>query len=494
MKVLSIAEVSKRKEADVLILPFWQTSQGCEFAGKKEFAKSLYAPVLKSGDFKGKEGETLFLYPGQGKEKRCLLLGLGQEKECDLENLRRSAASCLKVCKHKKLKSLNFVLPQMKVSKASAILEGLLLTNYSFDQLKSSSLKEDVSIKIDTISLIDISDKEFLECKRMIQIVEAVNFARDLVNGNADDVTPQALALAAKHLEKDFSSIKTVVFDKQRLEKEKMGLLLAVGKGSSKDPTFIIVEYKGHQASSDKIVLVGKGVTYDTGGLNLKPTGSMETMKDDMSGAAAVLGTLKAIASLRLKVNVVGIVASTENSIGPDSYKPGDVYKSYEGTTVEISNTDAEGRLVLADALAYVQKHYKPKTIIDLATLTGGIVVALGEEVTGLFSNDDKLADALMEAGLTTYERLWRLPIYSEYKEALKSKIADMRNSADRKASSITGAMFLLHFIKDVAWAHLDIAGTAFLSNPQHYHPTSATGVGVRLLVEYLSRHGVCKS
>ncbi len=488
MQLLSVPNFSKRKEADVLVLPFWQTTKGAESASVQDHFKSVYAHALKSGDFKGKEGEALLLYPSQEKEERCLLLGLGKEKECEQETLRKAYASVIKLCKQKKLKNINVALPKMKLSSAVAALEGLLLANYTFDQLKSSVLKDDPSVIVEKIAFIGLSDKEFTECKRTSQIIEAVHFARDLVNGNADDVTPQALAKVAGQLAKDFSSIKTTVFDKKRLEKEKMGLLLAVGKGSSKDPAFIIVEYKGHPGSSEKVALVGKGVTYDTGGLNLKPTGSMETMKDDMSGAAAVLGTLQAIAALSLKVNVVGVIASTENSIGPDSYKPGDVYKSYEGTTVEISNTDAEGRLVLADALAYVQKHYKPKTIIDLATLTGGIVIALGEEVTGLFSNSDELAKDLIEAGQTTYERVWRFPIYSEYKEGLKSKIADMRNSADRKASAITGAMFLLHFIKDAEWAHLDIAGTAFLTNPHHYHPTSATGVGVRLLVEYLSR------
>ncbi len=485
MQLSSVENFHKRKEADLVVIPFWQTEKGVKLAGEKNPFESFYAHALKSGDFKGKEGEICALYPTKEKEDRLLLLGLGKEKECSSEVLRKAYAHVTKFCKNKKLKSLNLSFPDMKHSAAESSLEGVLLANYAFDYLKAS--KEDPSVLLEKISLIGISAEEFTACKRREKIIEAVHFARDLVNGNADDVTPQMLSKTAKQLEKEFSSVKTTVFDKKRIEKEKLGLLLAVSQGSKVDPAFIIVEYKGKPGSSDKIAIVGKGVTYDTGGLNLKPTGSMETMKDDMSGAAAVLGTIKAIASLGLKVNVVGVIPSTENSIGPDSYKPGDVYKSYEGTTVEISNTDAEGRLVLADALAYVQKHYAPKRIIDLATLTGGIIIALGEEVSGLFSNDDKLAKDLIEAGQTTHERVWRLPVYPEYKEGLKSKIADIRNSADRKASSITGAMFLLHFIKDVPWAHLDIAGTAFLSSAKDYHPTNATGVGVRLLTEYLS-------
>jgi leucyl aminopeptidase len=207
-----------------------------------------------------------------------------------------------------------------------------------------------------------------------------------------------------------------------------------------------------------------------------------------MSGAAAVLGTIRAAAALGLKVNLLGAIPTTENSIGPLSYKPGNVYKSYSGKTVEIYDTDAEGRLVLADALAYVQDKYSPTRIIDLATLTGGIVVALGDEASGLFSNDDDLAEALLEAGEKTHERLWRLPLYPEYKELLHSSIADIKNATpDRKASPIKGAVFLHQFIKKVPWAHLDIAGTAFLSSPRRYHTTNATGVGVRLLIEFLS-------
>ncbi len=212
----------------------------------------------------------------------------------------------------------------------------------------------------------------------------------------------------------------------------------------------------------------------------------METMKCDMAGAASVLGTMRAAATLKLKVNLVGVIASTENAIGPNSYKPGDVYTSMSGKTVEISNTDAEGRLVLADALTYVQQTFSPTRMIDLATLTGGIVIALGEEATGLFSNNDKLAEALIESGEKTFERLWRFPLYPEYKEQLKSTIADIKNSGGRKASSITAAMFLEQFVKNVPWAHLDIAGTAYLSELKPYHPTYATGVGVRLLIEFL--------
>lgn len=480
---------SKRKKADLLILPFWQEGKRAVSAcPMREFASSFALP-LKSGDFEGKEGECLLLYRSKQREResRILLLGLGPKKSCQEENIRRSYAAAVKLSRKKKIKTLNAALPQTDLARAAT--EGMLLANYAFDQLKNDVLKESPSHLIRSIGLIGIDGKVFSGCKRTAKVISAVNFARDLVNGNADDVTPQMLASAAKDLEKGFSTIKTTVFDKKRIEKEKMGLLLAVNQGSCRDPAFIVVEYQGDPNSSEMTALVGKGITYDTGGLNLKPTGSMETMKDDMSGAAAVLGTIKAAAILGLKVNILGAVVSTENAIGPHSYKPGDVYKSHAGKTVEIANTDAEGRLVLADALSYIQDHYKPSRIIDLATLTGSIVVALGEEATGMFSNNEPLAKELIEAGQKTSERVWRMPLFPEYKEALKSSIADIKNSGDRKGGACTAAIFLEQFIKKTPWAHLDIAATAFLTSPRHYHTTNATGVGVRLLIELFSSY-----
>ena len=376
-------------------------------------------------------------------------------------------------------------MPEDHGSLSYAICEGILLTNYRFDQLKEESLKEDPPAVLAKLAFVGVDQKELALCKKAGEIVSAVNFVRDLVNGNADNIDSMALAKCAKELEEEFSHFKTTVLDKKQIEKEKMGLLLAVNRGSSREPALIVMEYKGNPGSKEYSAIIGKGITYDTGGLNIKQTGQMETMKCDMAGGASVLGTMRAAAALKLKVNLIGVVASTENAIGPDSYKPGDVYRSMSGKTIEISNTDAEGRLVLADALTYVQKKFSPVRIIDLATLTGGIVIALGEEATGLFSNNDKLSEALSAAGEITFERLWRFPLYPEYKEALKSPIADLRNSGGRKASSITAAMFLQQFIDDVPWAHLDIAGTAYLSELKPYQPTFATGVGVRLLIEF---------
>jgi leucyl aminopeptidase len=476
-----VAHLNQRKAADLIVLPFWQGKKlahpACEM---KEFAE-LFALPVQSGDFKGKEGETLVLYSRKQKhEKRVMLLGLGAEKTHSADSFRRAYAAAVKASLHKKHKTLNLLLPT-EGDLEESICEGVCLTNYAFDVFK-----EKPAPLLTKACLIGGGKELLRRCKKTAAIISAVNYTRDLVNGNADDVNPQMLSARAEELQKEFSSIKTTVFDKKRIEKEKMGFLLAVSRGAACDPAFLVIEYRGNPSSKERTAIIGKGITYDTGGLNIKQTGQMETMKCDMAGAAAVLGTLRAAALIGLKANLVGVIATAENAIGPNSYKPGDVYRGYSGKTVEISNTDAEGRLVLADALAYTEAHLKPTRIIDLATLTGGIVIALGEEATGLFSNNDKLAKELIHAGEKTHERLWRFPLYPEYKDALKSPIADLKNSGGRKASSITAAVFLQQFIKNTPWAHLDIAGTAYLSELKPYHPTHATGVGVRLLIELL--------
>ena len=491
MKLIHLADLSKRQFSDIVVLPFYCDQDHAIPACPMEEFEKLYQFPIETQDFKGKVEEVVILYNKNKNEKRVALLGLGKKQELSAEVLRRCYASLVKVCHQKHLSQICIALP--KIGKGSdflapyAIVEGLLLANYSYDQLKSETLSANPTKLIEKIYLSGLDLEEFKLCQKAQTIVNSVHFARDLVNGNAKDVTPQMLSQTALNLANQFKTIKTTILDKKALEKLGMRLLLAVNAGSALDPALILIHYEGHK-KGDLTAIVGKGITYDTGGLNLKPTGSMETMKDDMSGAASVLGTLQAAAALQLKVNLLGVIASTENAIGSKSYKPGDVYKSYSGKTVEISNTDAEGRLVLADALSYIQDHYHPKIIIDLATLTGGVVVALGHEATGLFSNSDVLAEALMQSGHITYERLWRLPIYPEYKEALKSQIADIQNCGDRKASAGTAAFFLEQFIKnkETAWAHLDIAGTAYLPKPKYYNSSQATGVGIRLLINFL--------
>lgn len=488
----SAAAYEKRKQADVLAIPYWKTEAGIQLAAPECEAGEEARRAIELQDFKGKEGEVLFLYPAGFKEKRLALLGLGTPKGITIERLRRAYSALVKECLARHAVSVNVVMPRIQEMEASslvlAVSEGLLLANYLFDQLKSeSSKKEDPPELIKKFCLVGAPAASMKIAEKTLAICEAVCFARDLINRNADDVTPQTLAETARGLARDLKKVKATVFDKKRIEKEKMGLLLAVNRASALDPAFIILEYKGDPKSKDHTVIVGKGVTYDTGGLSLKPTASMLDMKCDMSGAATALGVIYAAAKTELKRNVTAVIPSTDNSIGSKSYKLGDVYVAHSGKTVEIDNTDAEGRLILADALSYAVKHLSPTRIVDFATLTGAIVIALGEEATGLMSNHDELAAALAKAGEATYERVWRLPLYEEYKSQLKSDFADLKNTGGREASSITAALFLQEFVGNIPWAHLDIAGTAHLSKPRRYHPKHGTGIGIRLMMEFLA-------
>ena len=481
-----------RKKADVLLLPFYQGKKA-EAAFQKKDLLAPFRPVFDVGDFQGKEGESLFLYPGKEVEKRILCIGLGERKKLSLEVLRKAYASAVGSCQKKKIETANIILPKGKLSLAEltrAVSEGILLANYAYTDLKKESLKKDPVYLLKEICFVGgkkVEEKLFKEAE---SLAEGVYLTRDLANANADDVTPEKLARTAKSLEKVSSKIKTTIFDKKRIEKEKMGLLLAVNRGSFREARLIFVAYNGGPASGRPVVLVGKGVTYDTGGLNLKPTGFMETMKHDMTGGATVLGIIHAAARLNLKENIIGVIPSTENSIGSYSYKPGDVYVSYCGKSVEIQNTDAEGRLILADAISYSIKNLKPRCLIDIATLTGGVVVALGEEITGYFTDEEKFFKSLEKASSSTGEEIWRLPIFKEYKKHLKSDFADLKNIGNgRKASSVTAALFLHEFVGDTPWIHFDIAGSACLTAPSGYNPKNATGACVRLLVDWIAHH-----
>lgn len=486
----AVSTASKRSSADLIVVPFWK--------GKKEAKeivplKDLDAEIklaIKAGDFTGKPGSTMLAYVEDGKEKRLLFLGLGDSDKCTMESLRRSYSAFVKRCHNKQWKTINVVLPKVKGLSpdlvCKAVCEGITLTNYTFESLKSKD--NQAFFHINKVNLIGAGTKGNQIGKKAMSLSSGVNLARDLVNGNADDITPQVIASKAREIARSFPTVKATIFDKKRIVKEKMGLLLAVNRGSFRDPVFIILEYKGKPSSSEKTVVVGKGITFDTGGLDLKPTGFMETMKADMGGGAAALGIIQAAAKLKLKMNITAVVPSTENAVDGRSYKPGDVYVGYSGKTVENGNTDAEGRLVLADALAYSAVNLKPKRMIDLATLTGAIVVAIGEERCGLFSSDKAMTKAFAKAGDITGEKVWEFPMDPEYKEMLKSDIADIKSTGKRMAGSITAASFLKEFTGETPWVHLDIAGVAFIDHPRRYHMTHATGFGVRLVIEMLEQ------
>lgn len=479
------AEFGKRKKADLLVVPCWEG----EGVANRQVADLVSEP-LELGDFRGKLGETQLLYLDGEPEKRALLIGLG--KGHDKQSVRKGYAHAIRRARGLRLKCLNVALPKVKgVSPeevAHSVAEGLMMANEAFDDQKHDTIKDEPTVLVQCTCLLGATPKQMTRVQQAVKVMEAVYLARNLSNRNADDITPQALAAAARKLGMKFPKISTTVFDKKRIEKEKMGLLLAVNRGSPLPPTFIIVEYKGDARSKDKTVLIGKGVTYDSGGLSLKPSNNMKEMRTDMSAAATVLGTVQAAAALNLKVNVTAVIAATENCIGGNAYKVGDVYQSYNGTTVEVDNTDAEGRLVLADALAYTVRKLKPTRMIDLATLTGAVVVGLGEEIAAVYTDDESLVKPLIQAGEETGERCWRMPLVKEYSRHLNSTVADCKNAGIRWGGSITAALFLSKFVGDVPWVHFDIAGTAYPTNATELAPNRATGYGVRLLIDYLQR------
>ncbi len=469
-----------------MILPFFQQEKKAVPAFSQKKLEGFFSKPLTLGDFTAKTAEILLFYENGQKEERVLLLGLGKASEFTQEVARTTAAAACLALRNKKIKSASYLIPELalipKKDFLRGITEGLFLSNYAFDKFK---VEDQRSSLLSVVSLIGAEPKDLPFLAHDQIVAEGVHMSRDLVNDNADNITPQKLAEVAKSLEKLSSKIKVRILHKKDLQKEKMGLLLAVGQGASVDPLLIIVEYRA-SSPSDHTVLVGKGLTYDTGGLSLKPSTSMDTMKSDMAGAAAVLGTMRVLALLDLPLCVTGVIPATENAIGSRSYKPGDVHRSYLGKTVEVMNTDAEGRLVLADALAYSVKKLKPSRIIDIATLTGAVSIALGEEIAGLFSNEESLVKKIEEASGRTGELLWRLPLHGDYSEQLKSDIADLKNIGNGKGGSILGALFLKEFVEKIPWAHIDFGSSAWLAKPKGYYTTHATGVGVRLFVEFL--------
>lgn len=491
MEFSAITHYEDRKAADMLILPFFQEQKEAIEASTFTHLQPSYAIPLLTKDFAAKEGELLILYMDAKQEQRVALLGLGERSKLSVETLRRAYAALTKSCLAKKIRSVNMVVPKFEHLTADdvlrGILEGMLLTNYTFTKLKKESQLEEPTALISEINLIGIDhpNHTLALVQKHLTICKSVYMVRDLVNGNADDVTPQHLEEVARHLATSLPQITVKTFTKKEIELEKLGLLLAVNRGSNLDPAFIVLSYQGAPDSEEHTVLIGKGVTYDTGGLNIKPTGSMESMKCDMAGAALVLGVIRAVATLGLPLNVSVVIPSTENAICAQSFKPGDVYVSHQGKSVEIGNTDAEGRLILADALSYTVKNLKPTRIIDFATLTGAIDIALGPEASGLFSNNTLLANQLYDAGEETFERVWRLPLYPEYRDTLRSEIADIKNIGGRSGGSIIAAIFLKEFVDETPWAHLDIASSAFLSESRRYHPKLSSGIGVRLMVQF---------
>jgi leucyl aminopeptidase len=409
-----------------------------------------------------------------------LFAGLGKAADVTLTSLRIVLRRAFLSAALKKLTTVEVVFHEDSEAIARAGAEAVVIGTYAWKKYITKE-KDDKSVEHKTYTMVT----RFVDAARQAwTIALGVNAARDLVNDNADTITPEFLEDKVRELVKGNKAIVLEVLGRKEIEALGLGLVAAVNQGSNKKPRVVIAKYTGDSKEAPYTALIGKGLTYDTGGLNLKPTGSMETMREDMSGAAAVIGTLKAVIALKPKKNIIFAFGAAENAIDANSYKPGDVFVSYSGKTVEIGNTDAEGRLVLADVLAYVIKNYKPSKVLDLATLTGACVVALGHDYAGVLGNNDDLVKAVLASAQATDDRAWQLPLYPEYKDAIKSKIADIRNISNVRgaAGTISGAEFLHQFVGETPWAHLDIAGTAFVDGDSHwYYGHGATGFGVRL-------------
>ncbi|MEC8306281.1 MAG: leucyl aminopeptidase family protein [Chlamydiota bacterium] len=433
---------------------------------------------LSSGDFLGKQGEVSW-FPLGGK--RLMFVGLGPQEDQNSRGIREAYAKAIAACQGKPWRHLMVALPDNGDAEAAA--EAVQLRLYQFLEWKSNSKTE--AFQTEKVTFLGAIDQKLLD--RISHRVMGVNWARDLVNRNANQVTPQYLGAQAEALGETSSRVTVDRFDKRWLKERGCGLLLAVGAGGDVPPEMIQIVYKGNPQSDKQLLLVGKGITFDTGGLNLKPTNYIEDMRTDMGGAAAVMGAMRSLIAMDLPLNVVALIPTAENAISSKSYKPGDVFSSFSGKTVEITNTDAEGRLILADALAYGQATFQPTWTIDLATLTGAIVIALGEERIGFYANDETLAEACDRSGSQSGEPVWRMPLDASYRKLLDSSIADIKNSAGRGGGSITAAKFLEEFIDSQrAWAHLDIAGTAHRDKPGGEHATRATGSGVRFLLNLM--------
>ncbi|MBN1363934.1 MAG: leucyl aminopeptidase [Syntrophaceae bacterium] len=451
----------------------------------------LISDLIGNGDFEGKPSQISVVYTGGTiPAKRIALVGLGKQKEFNLEKLRSAFASVMRHLRNMNVKeaaaSINLnLIPGKKEKVVQAAVEGALLGLYQYTPYKTVG-REDLKEMKELTIFADLKDYLLVESavRKARIIADAVYFARDLVSAPSNEMTPSIMAQKARDISRR-KNVSCKVLDKERMKEMGMNALLAVASGSNEEPKFIILEYSGSRKKAAPVVLVGKGLTFDSGGISIKPADKMQEMKMDMSGGAAVMGAFIAAADLHIPLNIVALIPSAENLPSGTAFKPGDILKSYSGKTIEILSTDAEGRLLLADALAYASG-LKPETIVDVATLTGACVVALGDDVSGMLGTNDKLKKEIYSAAQNTGELVWELPLWENYHELIKSDIADYKNAGNRSAGTITAAAFLSKFVGDYPWVHLDIAGPAWTDKDKPYIPKGASGVAVRLLVEFL--------
>lgn len=453
---------------------------------------SKIIPSIKqsTNDMGGVFGKILVIpTTGRTASQRILLAGLGKKENFTNDTIRFVSGKIAQKARELKLKEFSIIVPPSSliepISSVSQIVEGCKMSLYKFEKYKS---KKENNIPDLTI-LISKSEK----ISKTIKIAEIVSdgaiYTKSIANLPPNECIPATLANFARIISKK-NNMKCNIISKNELKKKGFGGITAVGQGSKNEPKLIILEYNHGSRNEKPIVLVGKAVTFDTGGISLKPGEKMDEMKFDKCGGCTVIGIMKAVSELKLPINVVGIIPSVENMPGGESYRPGDIIKLYSGKTAEILNTDAEGRIILADALSYGEKQYSPKAIIDFATLTGACIIALGTNIAGIVSNNDKLTQKIMESSKRTTEEIWELPLNGDYMDMVKSDVADMKNvGIGRAAGTITAAAFLRNAIENTPWIHIDIAGVAWTqvaTKEKPYNPKGATGFGVRLILDYL--------
>ena len=446
------------------------------------------ARAVSAAEFKGKCGQVLDLPAVSEEITRLILIGAGKPDDLDdygLERLGGRITAALRERRQAEAAVDLSALGEKGGGEAAArIASGMHLRNYVFDRYKSKKDEEEDNGRPRLVEKVTIACTDPAAAEKayapLATLAESVHFARDLVNEPGNVLYPETFAERLKALEELGLSVE--VWDERKLEELGFGALLGVARGSARPPRVVVMRWNGGKEDEAPLVFVGKGVTFDSGGISIKPSQGMDEMKGDMGGAAAVAGTMRALAARKAAVNAVGIVGLVENMPDGNAQRPGDIVTAYDGQTIAVLNTDAEGRLVLADCLAWARKELKPALMIDLATLTGAILIALGKEYAGLFASDDDLADALREAGEKTGEKVWRMPLGKAYDKLIDHDVADMKNIGGRNAGSITAAQFLKRFVGDVPWAHLDVAGTAMAAEKSDINDSWGSGWGVRLL------------
>jgi len=477
-------------EADAIVVNLFEGVEqpGGATAAVDKALDGAISSLISRGEIKGKFGEVNIVHTfGQLPAGMVAIAGLGKRQDFNVDKMRGVAGEFCRALRKLNCHKIATILHGTGIggieleASAKAIAEGALLGLYSFTKYKKPEYEdiEEIMIVIREKGKVPILEAAIGKGKL---VAEATNLARDMVNEPANYMTPSQMAEAAKEIASKYN-LEFKVFDREDMEAMGMGALLGVAKGSNQPPKLITLSYKGDERSKKAFGFLGKGITFDSGGISIKSSEGMSEMKDDMAGAAAVMTALRAIAQLKPKINVTAIIPATENLPSGTALKPGDVLKALNGKTIEVISTDAEGRLILADALSYAQK-LGLSPLIDLATLTGACRVALGTLYSGLFGNDQDLVDKVLRAAERTGERMWQMPMPEEYKEQNKSEIANVKNTGNRYGGAITAALFLTEFVDNTPWVHIDIAGTAFSTKESGYTIKGATGVGVRTLVE----------